>query len=86
MVCKNTGMYGFLGPSWVLNTMPPVIARYRALGFVHLDAHMARTLGYGWLHAYPVVYLVALLCLVVRYRPTKKKYSTAAARFGRPCV
>ena len=23
MVCKNTGMYGFLGTSWVLITMAP---------------------------------------------------------------
>ena len=23
MVCKNRGIYRFLGPSWVLNTIPP---------------------------------------------------------------
>ena len=37
MVYKNRGIYGFLGPSWVLityNICPPVIAQIRGLSFL----------------------------------------------------
>ena len=39
MVCKNTGMYGFLGTSWVLITMAPHISDLATRRYtkVHLD-------------------------------------------------